>query len=345
MPASEINDIIRFILIIAGAITLYFVFFYAIKKIGKRKERFFPLLLNKYIYLPGSILFTVLAITFALPLLTGLIRPVAFEAIWHITKIISIGAVAFMLIRVLSVLREIAYYRYKKKFEGHVKYRKVKTQFLLIQRVLNSVLIIMAVIMILMTFPKIRTLGSTLLASAGVVGIILGFAAQRSLGTFFAGLQIAISQPIRIGDVVVVEGEFGTIGEINLTFVIIHTWDGRRRIVPINFFLEKSFETWNRDTPEIIGKVKIRTDYTIPVETLRQEVAQWLQESPLWDGRKWGFLVTDADDNSIQLRATMSAKNSDDAWDLECYIREKLITYIQQHYYDALPKTRIEQVS
>jgi small-conductance mechanosensitive channel len=184
-------------------------------------------------------------------------------------------------------------------------------------------------------------MGTTILASAGVVGIVLGFAAQKSLGTLFSGIQIIVSQPIRIGDVVVVENEFGTIGEINLTFVVIQTWDGRRLIVPINYFLEKTFESWTRVSPEVISKVKIYTDYTAPIEKIRAEFKKHLEESALWDRRNADFLVTNANDKTIELRATMSAKDSATAWDLECYIREKLITYLQQNYPEALPKTRL----
>jgi small-conductance mechanosensitive channel len=247
--------------------------------------------------------------------------------------------------RVITVFRELAINHYKSETETDFSLRKAKTKFHLIQRVLNFLIILGTIAIILMTFKSIRSIGSSLLASAGVVGLVLGFAAQKSLSTLFAGIQIAISQPIRIDDVVVIDDSFGTIGEITLTYVVVNSWDGRRIIVPINFFIEKSFENWTRVSSDVIGKVKFYADYSLPVEKVRTEFTRLLSASPLWDKRASGFLVTDANDKTIELRATMSARNSDDAWDLQCYIREKLITYISSNFPEALPKTRSMPVS
>jgi small-conductance mechanosensitive channel len=156
-----------------------------------------------------------------------------------------------------------------------------------------------------------------------------------------AGVQIAISQPIKIGDIVIVEEQFGTIGEITLTYIVINTWDEKRLIVPINYFLEHPFQNWTRMSPEVIGQVKVYADYTLPVATVRQKFREWLESTPLWDKRSAGLQVTGANDKTIEIRATMSARNSSDSYDLECFIREHLITFIQENYPGALPTSRL----
>ncbi len=173
-------------------------------------------------------------------------------------------------------------------------------------------------------------------------GIIIGFAAQRSLGNLLAGFQIAFTQPIRLDDAVLVEGEFGNIEEITLTYVVVRIWDERRLVLPINYFIEKPFQNWTRKTSELLGVVMLYTDYTIPVESLRLELTRLLQSSSLWDGKVNGIQVTDATSTTIQLRALMSARNSGEAFDLRCYVRENLIRYIKENYPESLPKTRAE---
>ncbi|MGZ4083116.1 MAG: mechanosensitive ion channel family protein [Bacteroidia bacterium] len=320
---------------------LYQLLYVFIKHRAQKKERIFAKLLRDHLYYPGLLLLSALVLMSVFPAFQYKIKNSLFGGIKHFLEILSILAFGFMAIKILTVLKELTYHHYHLKSKGHLQFRKVNTKFQLIQQVLNSIIILGSIAAALVTFPSIRSMGTTLLASAGVVGIILGFAAQKSIGTFFAGLQIAIAQPIRLGDNVIVENEFGTIGEINLTFVVVYIWDGRRLIVPISYFLEKTFQNWTRVSPEVIAKVKIRADYTIPVARIREQFNGWLQASELWDKRTSRLLVTNADDKTIELRATMSAQNSDDAWDLECYIREKLITHIQENYPGSLPKNRL----
>jgi len=195
---------------------------------------------------------------------------------------------------------------------------------------------------ILMTFDKVRYLGTSLLASAGVAGIILGFAAQRSIGTLLAGIQIAITQPIRLDDVVIVENEWGRIEEITLTYVVVRIWDKRRLIVPTTYFIEKPFQNWTRVSADILGTVFIYTDYQVPVDKLREEFTRILEKSELWDRKTNVMQVTNATDRTIEIRALMSAADSPTAWDLRVHVREKLITFLQENYPDSLPRTRIE---
>jgi small-conductance mechanosensitive channel len=198
----------------------------------------------------------------------------------------------------------------------------------------------MALGTMLMTFEKVRQLGTTLLASAGIIGIIFGIAAQRTIGTFMAGLQIAFTQPIRIDDVVIVENEWGRIEEITLTYVVVKIWDLRRLMVPITYFIEKPFQNWTRVTADLLGTVYIYVDYTVPVEAVRAELREILKGTELWDGKVCVLQVTNTSEHAIELRALMSAADASTAWALRCYAREKLVEFIQKSYPESLPKLR-----
>jgi small-conductance mechanosensitive channel len=329
-------------LITVGGLICYQLTFMILKRWSKKHKYFIPSVLQRQIYFPGLLLIFFIALYAALPFLGSYLHSTIYRLLAHITVVVIIFCSGFLLIRSIAAGRDIILRHYQSENPLDFTIRKARTKFQIIQRVLNFLIIIITIAAVLMTFQSIRQVGSTLLASAGVIGIVLGFAAQKSLGSLFAGIQIAISQPIRLDDVVIVEGQYGTIGEISLTYVIVKTWDGRRLVVPINYFLEKSFENWTRTSPEIVAKVKIYVDYSLPVDKLRSEFTKWLQESKLWDGRTSGLLVTDASERCLELRATMSARNSDDAFSLECMIREKLITYINEKYPFALPRSRYQ---
>jgi small-conductance mechanosensitive channel len=341
-PDTLSHQVISALLIAGGGLLLFYIIFFALKKWSSNKKYFLPGIISSNLHLPGLLLFIGIILTIDLNIFAVYFDKIALANIRHGIKILLIVLTGFFLVRTVSFIREFLIAIYARREYKDFTLRSVKTKSLLIQRIANVIIIITTFSILLMTFRQVKEIGSALLASAGVAGIVLGFAAQKSLGTLFAGIQIAISQPVRIDDTVVVEGQFGTIGEITLTYVVVNTWDGKRLIVPISYFLEKSFENWTRKTPEVIGKVRIYTDYTLPVEEVRKACMQWVQESPLWDKRKSGFLVTNADNKTIEVRATMSAKDPDDAFDLECYIREKLITFIQQNYPQCLPTARLK---
>jgi small-conductance mechanosensitive channel len=326
---------------IAGVLILYQLVFTLFRRWSRRKKRFLPVLLTKYLYYPGLLLIINVALFISLTFVSGFLSDSVHAFILHVLKITGICFSGFVVIRLIVIFREITLHQYAHADKLDYSVRKAKTKFQLIERIIHFLIIFAIIAFVLMTFENVRKIGTTLLASAGVVGIIIGFAAQKSLGTMFAGIQIALSQPIRIGDTVVVEGQFGTIGEITLTFVVVNIWDGRRLIMPISYFLEKSFENWTMVTPEVVGKASIHVDYSLPVEEVREQCLQWITSSPLWDGRTKGFVVTGANNRTMEVRATMSAKNSDDAYTMECMIREKLITYIREKHPYALPKARI----
>jgi hypothetical protein len=180
------------------------------------------------------------------------------------------------------------------------------------------------------------------LASAGIVGLVIGFATQKTVSTVLAGLQIAITQPIRVDDVVIVENEWGRIEEITLTYVVVRLWDLRRLVVPITYFIEKPFQNWTRVSADLMGTVSIYSDYTLPVQSLREELHSILRASNLWDGRVWGLQVTGATERALELRALMSASDASSAWDLRCDVREKLVAFIQNKYPESLPRLRAE---
>jgi small-conductance mechanosensitive channel len=203
--------------------------------------------------------------------------------------------------------------------------------------------LIFGIALILMTFPAVRQIGTSLLASAGLAGLAAGFAAKPVLGNLIAGLQIAISQPIRIDDVVIVEGEWGRIEEITGTYVVVKIWDERRMVVPLQYFIEKPFQNWTRSTSSIIGSVFLWVDYSVPLEALRAETRRLCEEIPhLWDGRVEVLQVTDTSDKAMQLRILLSSVDSSRNWDARCYVRERLITFVNNRYPECLPQLRAE---
>jgi small-conductance mechanosensitive channel len=268
--------------------------------------------------------------------------PEFLELFLNQTHLMIIITVSWSLIEVVNTLKIILLDKYDISKEDNLQSRKVYTQVNLLGRVLNFIIIVFAVGMFLLSFESIRKVGIGLFASAGLAGIIVGLAAQKVIGTLLAGIQLAITQPFRIDDAVIVEGEWGWIEEINLTYVVVMIWDKRRLVVPTTYFIDKPFQNWTRTSADIIGTVFIYTDYTMPVSALRDELTRLLKETELWDGNVNVLQVTDAKQSTVELRALVSAKNSPTAWDLRVFIREKLIEFIQENYPESLPKTRIK---
>jgi small-conductance mechanosensitive channel len=231
--------------------------------------------------------------------------------------------------------------RYDLTAEDNLASRKLHTQIGILERVVVFVIIIIATGFILISFEGIREIGIGIFASAGVAGIIIGLSAQKVVGTLLAGIQIAITQPFRIDDAVVVEDEWGWIEEINLTYVVVRLWDKRRLVLPSTYFLEKPFQNWTRTNADIIGSVFLYIDYSIPFEELRKELTRILQTTDLWDKQVNVLQVTDSKESSVEIRILVSAKNSPKAWDLRVFVREKMIEFIQKNYPESLAKTRV----
>lgn len=258
----------------------------------------------------------------------------------HILSFFFIGLVSLLLIKTVYILDGYIADRFNVGVKDNLRARKIHTQLKVLKRIVIIVVCILALGTMLMTFDKVRQLGTTILASAGIVGIVVGMAAQRTIGTFIAGLQIAFTQPIRIDDVVIVENEWGRIEEITLTYVVVKIWDMRRLIVPITYFIEKPFQNWTRVSADLLGTVFVYVDYTVPVEAVRAELQKILKDSQLWDGEVCVLQATNTSEHTLELRALMSAPDASTAWSLRCLVREKLVEFIQKNYPESLPKLR-----
>jgi small-conductance mechanosensitive channel len=265
-------------------------------------------------------------------------------AIQQITTLLLILAITWAAVRLTSAIGEVIV-ALNPVLEGHWKRaRKVETQTRFLVRALNILIVIIGLGAALMTFESVQHMGASLLASAGVGGLILGFAARPVLSNLLAGMQIALTQPFRIDDVLYVQGEWCWVEEVTATYVVLRVWDLRRLVVPLQWFIENPFQNWSRNTAELLGTVFIWVDYTMPVEPLRQEFTRLLNESGLWDGEFSSVQVTDSSDQAIQVRFLMSAANSSKNWDLRCAIREGMVTFIQEHYPAQLPRLRARVV-
>jgi small-conductance mechanosensitive channel len=253
-----------------------------------------------------------------------------------------IVSVSWCLIALLGVVKMVLLNNYDLTKDDNLHSRKIYTQFNIIERVIIFVIIIFAIGVIFMSFDGLKEIGVSLFASAGLAGLVIGLAAQKVISSLLAGIQIAITQPIRIEDVVVVEGEWGRIEEITLTYVVVRIWDKRRLVVPSTYFMEKPFQNWTKDSAEILGTVFFYADYTMPLDLLRKEFERIIENHPAWDKQVKTLTVTNLQAMNIEIRAVVSAKNATDAWELRTFIRENMLYFIQTNYPESLPKTRIE---
>ncbi|MBL7472761.1 mechanosensitive ion channel family protein [Robertkochia sediminum] len=261
-----------------------------------------------------------------------------------VSSIMIIFGMSWGAIRMLRLLKQRYLLRHDINIEDNLHARKLHTKLNILERILIFIIITIGVAAVLTLFEGVKKIGVSLFASAGIAGIILGFAAQKAIGTLLAGLQIAISQPIRLDDVLVVEGEWGWVEEIRLTFVVVRIWDKRRLVLPTTYFIEKPFQNWTRNSADLLGTVFIYTDYKIDIDALREELTRLLDEHPLWDRKVNNLQVTNATEKGVELRAMMSASNSPKTWDLRVDIREGLIKYLQKNHPESLPRTRIALV-
>jgi small-conductance mechanosensitive channel len=284
------------------------------------------------------VILPVVGIIFALPLL-GL--PAAYAVVLGKgTSILLIVAVAAILFQAVNLGEKAVLARFDIKAADNLRARKIYTQVHVIGKMVYAAIGLFTVASILMLFQEVRQFGTSILASAGVLGIILGFAAQKTISNLFAGIQIAMAQPIRLDDVVIVEGEWGRVEEITLTYVTIHIWDDRRLIVPLGYFIEKPFQNWTHASARLLGSVFLWVDYTMPLDELRKALKEIIEPNPLWDKRFWNLQVTDVTEKTMQIRILATTADSSQGWDLRCDIREKLIAYIQKHHPQSLPHFR-----
>lgn len=337
------SDLIKYIIFsVAGLVVAFTVIFFVLKKVGKNPRNILPVNFAHRIKVP-LILF-IISLVIRIGVAAGIFDYSYSGIVGHIGILLLILSITWFLIIMVRVVKSGLIRKYDITAADNLAARRVYTQFNILERVAVFVITILAVGAALMSFESIQSIGASVLASAGIAGIIIGFSAQKALGTLLAGIQIAITQPIRLDDVVIVEGEWGRIEEITLTYVVINIWDKRRFVVPTTYFIDKPFQNWTRTTSEILGTVFIYTDFHVPVDELRGELTRLLNGTPLWDGKVNVMQVTDAKADVMEIRALMSAKDSGTAWDLRVHIREKLIEYLQKNYPESLPRTRVSVV-
>ncbi|MFI6696143.1 mechanosensitive ion channel family protein [Streptomyces sp. NPDC050433] len=267
------------------------------------------------------------------------------SGIGRVLTLILIGSGAWLVVRIVSAAVESTYARYATSARDRAKLRRVRTQVTLIMRIVTAVVIVVAVAAILLTFPSMRTIGTSMLASAGIIGIVAGVAAQSTLGNLFAGFQIAFGDMVRIGDTVVVDGEWGVVEEVTLTFLAVRTWDERRITMPVSYFTSKPFENWSRGGVQMTGTVFLQLDHSAPVNLMREKLHEILQECAAWDGRDWSLAVTDTTASTIEVRAVVTAKDADDIWTARCAVREQLIAWLADEHPYALPRIATAQAA
>lgn len=260
----------------------------------------------------------------------------------HVLTLLLIATVATLVVRLTYVVEDVVLPRLTGVGADNLRARRALTQIQVFRKVTVAGVILVALAVGLLTFSDVRALGATLLASAGVVGLVVGIAARPAATNVVAGFQLAITQPIRLDDVVVVEGEWGRIEEIALTYVIVRIWDQRALVVPIGYFAQTAFQNWTRTSADLLAHTVLYADFTLPVEQLRVQFREELRATPLWDGRVATLQVTEAGPTSMQLRLLASVRSAGDSWDLRCLLRERLLSWLVREHPECLPRTRWE---
>jgi small-conductance mechanosensitive channel len=338
-------DLAWSLVLLLGAIALGMVgaalLFRALGRAARRTDTAFDDKVIQHLRRPLRWLVPLVAVRAVLPVteLPGALGAGLAHAVL-VAVILSAGALA---LGATYMVEDIVAGRLDISATDNLQARSVLTRMRGFRNIVAFITVLLTVAMVLLTFEGVRRFGVTLLASAGVAGIVIGFAAQRSIATVVAGIQIAITQPIRIDDVVIVEGEWGRIEEISLTFVVVRLWDLRRLIVPITYFIERPFQNWTRTSAAVLGTVILYADYRLPVGELRGALKNILDQSgELWDGEVWGLQVTGSSERTLELRALMGSRDAAKSWDLRCLVRERLIQWISEHYPEHLPRVRAE---
>jgi small-conductance mechanosensitive channel len=289
---------------------------------------------------PTRWIFPLLACLIVLP---GLPLPHTLRTVLlHVIGIGLIAASCWLIILFVEVIADLLAGRYRIDVSDNLTARRIQTQFHMLHRIVIVLVIVIGVAISLMTFPTIQRFGDSILASAGVASLVVGLAMKGTLENLVAGIQIAFTQPFRIEDAVVIQGEWGWIEEIGTMFVVVRIWDLRRLVIPLSWFLTNAFQNWTVRSAELLGHCYIYVDYTVPVEPLRAELKRICESTKLWAGKVCVLQVSDFHQNVMQLRALMDARNSGEAWDLRCYVREHIIDFIRKNYPGGLPRYRGE---
>ena len=323
--------------ILIGLFVQWFVFS-ILKLFNSKKPTTLKTQLLKHLKTPATFLLPILFIYSSFGIFD-------ISIIWH--KVIETAIIinfSWVLVASLNAVEEIVKQKFVNISSLKAKERKAITQMRFIKSVSTIVIFLLAIATILWNVPAVKNIGTTILTSAGIIGVIAGVAAQKSISNLITGMQIAFTQPIKIDDEVVIESEFGTVEDITLTYVVIKTWDWRRLVLPLNYFNDHPFINWTFNSTDLIGTVFLYVDYTFPINELRKKFLEIIAKHKLWDKNLAQLLVTNTDANSVEVRVTFSAKNASDTWDLRCQIREQLIAFIQEQFPESLPKLRREPI-
>jgi small-conductance mechanosensitive channel len=328
------------IAVVVGALAVQLLVFRLAYRFGMRGQTAAEL--RQHVRWPARAAIALLAFVVALPV-AGFTADAA-QTLQHAGTVVLILALTWLALRVVRVAELAAMRRFTIDMKDNLQARRKRTQALVLSRLAGVAIGFIGIAAIMLTFEEARAVGASLLASAGVAGLVAGIAARTTLGNLIAGLQIAFTEPVRIDDVVVVEGEWGRIEEITLTYVVVRIWDERRMVLPTTYFVEQPFQNWTRSKAQVLGAVNLFVDYTVPVEAMRNELERILARSERWDGDAWVLQVIDATERSVELRALMTAEDAPTSWDLRCEVREHLITWLQREHPEALPRVRIAAV-
>ncbi|MET8835229.1 mechanosensitive ion channel domain-containing protein [Micromonospora sp. NPDC004540] len=264
------------------------------------------------------------------------------QVLLHALVLALIAATAWLVASLLVVAEDTALARFRVDVPNNRHARRVRTQVVLLRRLTIAVIVVLTLGVMLMTFPAVRGIGAGVLTSAGVVGVVAALAAQSLLGNVFAGLQLAFSDAVRLDDVVVVEGEWGRIEELTLSYVVVQIWDDRRLILPTSYFTSTPFQNWTRTEAAVLGTAEFDLDWAIPVQAMREELRRLCEGTELWDGRVCVLQVTDATGGLVKVRALVSAADAGSLWDLRCLVREHLVAWVRDQRPTALPRLRAE---
>ncbi|MGY1842283.1 mechanosensitive ion channel family protein [Modestobacter sp. SYSU DS0875] len=267
------------------------------------------------------------------------------DVVVRVLGLALIGVAAWLVAAGAFVLEDLALARYDVDVVDNRHARRVRTQVTLVRRLTVAVIAVLAVAGMLLTFPAARAAGTSILASAGLLSVVAGLAAQTSLANVFAGMQLAFTDAIRVDDVVVIEDEWGRIEEITLTYVVVHIWDDRRLVLPSTYFTTTPFQNWTRKESAVLGSVELDVDWTVPFEEMRTELVRLVEGNELWDGRVQVLQVTDAVGSVVRVRVLVSAKDGPTLFDLRCHVREGLVGWLQREHPDGLPRVRYEGVA
>jgi small-conductance mechanosensitive channel len=325
---------------IAVALILRAVVLWVLRRLAHRKGAILGQSLVRHSERPTRWIFPLLSVLSVLP---GLPLPDrAMSALEHITGLGLIAATAWLAILLIDITSDVLAGRYRIDDADNLVARRIQTQFQIFHRILNVLVAIVTLAVMLMTFPAIKHIGMSILASAGLASLVVGVAMKDTLSNLIAGVQIAFAQPFRLEDTVIVEGENGWIEEIGTMYVVVRLWDLRRLVVPLSYFLDHPFQNWTLTGTDLLAYAYIYTDYTAPVEELRAELRRICESTPLWKGSVCVLQVSNAKEQTMELRALMDVRNSSNAWDLRCLVREKLIGFLQKNYPGSLPRHRGE---